>query len=376
VLGELPFDRLRNRGRGADSTLQVTDYRFLVSRLTCHVLCFTPYASRTTFHLLILSTLLSLMACQTGSPALPRLAAHTIRPDDPSLAMAQAAGFDTVVQLFSWREVEPTRDQFHWEATDQFVAGAEYYGLEVIVRLDQHPAWASQVDLALNVPPDDRQDYYNFVYRVAERYRGRVKAYIIWNEPNLALEWGGRRPDAAAFTELLKVGYQAVKAADPEALVVSAGLAPTNSNDAAAIDDRLFLEAMYQAGAGTYFDVLGAHAYSFGQAPESDSEHPAFGRLAELREIMVVHGDADKPVWITELGWTIEPPADQADIGVSLEQQADYLVGALALIRQEWPWVELITVWNLSRPQPGDPFGGYSLLGYLNRTQYRFWPRM
>ncbi|MCL4294451.1 MAG: endo-1,4-beta-xylanase [Anaerolineae bacterium] len=335
-------------------------------------------ASCSTLHLLILITLLTLISCRTNTTTSPQLAVHTIRPDDRSLAMAQAAGFDTVVQLFPWREVEPTRDQFHWEMTDQFVAGAEYYGLDVVIRLDQHPAWASQVDLALNAPPDDLQDYYNFVYRVAGRYRGRVKAYIIWNEPNLAVEWGGQRPDPTAFSELLKKGYQAVKAADPEALVVSAGLAPTNSNDATAIDDRLFLAAMYQAGAGAYFDVLGTHAYSFGQAPhvsESDSKHPAFRRLAELRQIMVAHGDAGKPVWITEMGWTTEPPADQVDIGVSLEQQADYLVAALEMIRRDWAWVKLVTIWNLSRPQPGDPFGGYSLLDASGepRPAYAAW---
>lgn len=94
---------------------------------------------------------------------------------------------------------------------------------------------------------------------MAERYRGRVKAYIIWNEPNLAIEWSGQRPNAAAFTKLLKEGYQAVKAADPEALAVSADLAPTNSNDITAIDGRLFLAALYRAGVGAYFDVLGAH---------------------------------------------------------------------------------------------------------------------
>ena len=77
---------------------------------------------------------------------------------------------------------------------------------------------------------------------------------------------------------------------------------------------------------------------------------------------MVENGDRYKPVWITEMGWTIDPPRDQTDIRVSLEQQATYLVEALELIRREWPWVELITVWNLSRPTPGDPFGGYSLL--------------
>lgn len=169
----------------------------------------SPDRSRLALYLFILITLLVLMACQANTPTSPRLAAHTIRPDDPSLARTQAAGFDTVVQLFPRREVESTRDQFHWEVTDQFVAGAEYYGLDVIVRLDQYPAWASQVDPALNAPPHDLRNYYNFAYRVAERYRGRVKAYIIWNEPNLAVEWGGQRPNPTAFTELLKEGYQA-----------------------------------------------------------------------------------------------------------------------------------------------------------------------
>ena len=301
-----------------------------------------------------------------------------MRADDDSLALAQAAEFDTVVQVFPWREIEPTQDQFHWEATDRVVAGAEYYGLDLVVRLDQHPAWVSEVDLALNAPPEKLADYRDFVQRVAERYRGRIRAYIIWNEPNLAIEWGGQPPDPVGFTKLLQVGYEAVKAGDPEALVVAAGLAPTNSNEAQAMDDRLFLQAMYRAGASAYFDVLGAHPYSFGQAPaasESDSNYPAFRRLAELRAIMVENGDRHKPVWITEMGWTIDPPRDQTDIRVSLEQQATYLVESLELIRREWPWVELITVWNLSRPMLGDPFGGYSLLDESGqpRPAYEAW---
>jgi hypothetical protein len=341
--------------------LQVTGFTLHISRTTHYALRTTFHASRLTLHALFLWLL---VGCNPSPPSL-RFAAHTIRPDDQMLALAQAAEFDTLVQVLPWREIEPTQDQFHWAAADQIVAGAEYYGLDLIVRLDQHPAWASRVDLSLNAPPDKLADYHDFAQRVAERYRGRIRAYIIWNEPNLAIEWGGRPPDPAAFTELLRVGYEAVKAGDPNALVVAAGLAPTNSHDAQALDERLFLQEMYRAGAGAYFDVLGAHPYSFGQAPdapESDSNHPAFGRLAELRAIMEAYGDRAKPVWITEMGWTIDPPAEQADIGVSLEQQAAYLVDGLEIIRQDWPWVQLVTVWNLSRPTPGDPFGGYSLL--------------
>jgi polysaccharide biosynthesis protein PslG len=356
---------LSRGAEGQGSREQGAGGRFYVSRFILHPSTFILYAL---FAWLLIS-------CNPSSPPL-RLAVHTIRPDDRLLAWAQAAEFDTLVQVFPWREIEPTQDQFHWESTDQIVAGADYYGLKLVVRLDQHPAWASRVDLALNAPPDRLEDYRDFVQRVAERYRGRIGAYIIWNEPNLAIEWGGQPPDPAAFTELLKVGYQAVKAGDPEALVVAAGLAPTNSQDAQAMDERLFLEEMYQAGA--YFDILGAHPYSFGQAPdapESDGNHPAFGRLAELRRIMEEHGDRAKPVWITEMGWTIDPPPEQADIQVSPEQQAAYLVEGLEIIRRDWPWVQLVTVWNLSRPTPGDPFGGYSLLDAEGRPRpvYEAW---
>jgi hypothetical protein len=299
------------------------------------------------------------------SPRPPRLAVHTLQPEDAMLSLAAESGFDAIVQVFAWRDVEPTQNQYHWEATDQVVVGADYYDLELIVRLDQHPAWASAVDMSVNAPPENLDDYSEYVERVVGRYRGRLAGVIIWNEPNLTIEWGGQPPNPAAFTELLCAGYSAAKTADPWITVVAAGLAPTNSDNAAAMDDRRFLQEMYQAGAADCFDVLAAHPYSFGQPPEAparDDRHPAFGRLADLRRIMVEAGDDDKPVWITEMGWSIAPPPEQADIKVSEAMQADYLAQAMAYIDREWPWVELVTVWNLAVARPGDPFTGYSLL--------------
>ncbi len=307
-----------------------------------------------------------------------RLAAHTLRADDRSLMLARSAGFDTLVQVFAWREIEPTRGQFHWEVTDQVVAGAEYYGLDLVVRLDQHPTWVSDVQPPLNAPPDALGDYQHFVERVAWRYRGRIRAYIIWNEPNLALEWGGHPPSPDAFAQLLRVGYRAVKAGDPKALVVAAGLAPTNGDGDQAMDERAFLQGLYDAGAAPYFDVLGAHAYGFGlppDAPASANHGLVFRRLESLRAIMLENGDGHKPVWITEMGWTVDSPPNQPDIGVSLAQQADYLSAALGQVRREWPWVELLAVWNLSQPEPGDPFGGYSLIDLTGkpRPAYEAW---
>jgi len=148
--------------------------------------------------------------------AQPRLryGVHTLPADQRTLALAAEAGFDTVVELFSWRQIEPTRDQWHWQRPDEVVAGAAYHGLDLVVRLDQHPAWASAEPLTLNAPPDKLDDYVRFVERVAERYRGRVLGYVIWNEPNLAADWGGRRPNPEAYTQMLCRAYQAVKRAD------------------------------------------------------------------------------------------------------------------------------------------------------------------
>jgi hypothetical protein len=98
-------------------------------------------------------------------------------------------------------------------------------------------------------------------------------------------------------------------------------------------------------------------------APVETNDGLVFRRLEELRAVMLGNGDGARPIWITEMGWTVEAPADQPDIAVSLEEQASYLNDALDQTRREWPWVELVTVWNLSQPEPGNPFGGYSLIG-------------
>jgi len=291
---------------------------------------------------------------------------HTLHGDSEELTLIHEAGFDWVVQLFSWRQIARWRGLYDWERPDAVVRGSEYYGLNLVVRLDQHPHWA-RAQSALNGPPDDLTDYGDFVHEIASRYKGRIKAYVIWNEPNLALEWGGHRPDPAAYVEMLKVACTRIKQADPNALVISAGLAPTNDQTEKALDDRLYLQAMYELGAKEYFDVLGAHVYGFGHPP--DDPHGAhqglnLARIQDLREIMVAYGDRGKPVWVTELGWTIAATDEHAWQQVSPEAQADYLVGAFRRTGDEWPWLELLTVWNLgSGLSIEDKWAGYSLIG-------------
>ena len=279
----------------------------------------------------------------------PACGIHTLRPDAKALAAVRATGCRWVVQLFDWREIEYGRDRWNWEFPDAVVRGAEYHGLRVVARLDQCPTWATSEGQG-HCPSDLLAEYGDFVEAVARRYRGRIVGYIIWNEPNLAREWGGKRPDPAAYVALLKEAYTRIKAADPGALVISAGLAPTNDVGDRAVDDRIFLRGMYEAGAKEYFDVLGGHPYGFAYPPDDPAgahEGFNFARLADLRQIMVEYGDGDKPVWATEMGWTTEAHGERAWQQVTPEEQADYLVAAFEKARREWPWLEMMAVWNL-----------------------------
>lgn len=299
----------------------------------------------------------------------PIPAIHLLHPSDRLFRLTAESGFRAVVVVFPWREIEPNPREFHWEHTDLWVAAAEFYGLDLIVRLDQSPRWTAPHSPAetLNPVPEKLADFSHFAFRVADRYAGRVDGYIIWNEPNLAIEWGGQPPDPTAYTALLRSGAQAVRKGDPGALVLGGALATTTRDDAVAMDDRRFLEGMYAAGAAPWFDVLAAHPYGFGlppDAPAQANDGMNLRRLGALREIMVEHGDGAKPIWATEFGWSLGTFTAGLGRSVTPAEQAEYLIRGRDLIAREFPDVGLIAVWNLAEGlAPDDEKAGYNLLG-------------
>ena len=304
----------------------------------------------------------------------PRYAVHTLFIDETVVNLAAASGFDTLVQVLPWRDVNPAPGQFEWAAADALVQAVRGRGLNLVLRLDMPPAWATKNDPA--GLPFDLAGYADFVTAVASRYQGVILGYIIWNEPNLAAEWSrsggnleahwasfdGWVADPADYVGVLGVAFRRIRAADPQALVVGGGLAPTNENSPRAVDDRIFLEQLWAAGMADCVDVLAVHAYGFGLSPDVATavhNNLNLGRIEQIYEIMQVAG-ANKPIWITELGYTVK---DGNQPAVSEAQQADYLLAARERAAQEWPWVDLFTVWNLVYGRSvDDEMGGYSLV--------------
>jgi hypothetical protein len=283
------------------------------------------------------------------------------------VALVQELGFGWVKQSFAWRDIETLeKGQYDWWRPDKIVNRVENAGLNLVVRLDRQPFWSQENDWPPleNAPPADLGDFGDFCGAVAERYKGRIAAYQVWNEPNLSREWGEEMPDPAEYSQLLKVCYEAIKAADPEAIVISAGLAPTGTGLPDALPDTEFLQGMYEAGAADYFDVLGTNAPGYKAppevAPEEGETNPEYGggrwfvfrHVEDLREVMVANGDAAKQVAILEMGWTTDTVNPSYSWhAVTDEEQADYLVRAYRYAAENWsPWIGLMVTVYIADP--------------------------
>lgn len=301
---------------------------------------------------------------QTVVTRAPQLAVHTRLTDEveawkikQTLIMVRLMGASTIVEYFPWAYMEPRQGRYEWDHADQVIDHAQRQGLKVVARIDYVPDWARPAQSSTRLLPDDHfDDYTRFVGAFAERYRGRVEAIVVWNEPNVSFEWGGRPPDAAAYTRLLAGAYQAAKAADPTVQVWAAALAPTlaRGDEEGAVSDLDYLEAMYAAGAAPYFDGLTMHAYGWRFAADDppDPEVVNFRRVELLRDIMVAHGDGAKPAPITEAGWNDNPRWTKA---VRPSQRIAETVEALDLAR-DWEWAPFVAVWAFRFPWPNHSY--------------------
>ncbi len=280
-------------------------------------------------------------------------------------------GFNWIKQQVEWFRYNPAPGVYDWGAIDRLVDGANAHGVNVLLSVVKAPEWARPPGDTHEGPPADPETYATFLRELAARYRGRVRAYEIWNEQNLYYEWGGtgNKLSAARYMELLRAAYNAIKSVDPGAVVISGALTPTGVNDGnIAIDDRAYLEQMYQNGLARYSDAIGAHPSGYNNPPDADwrtynddtgrcKGHPSWffrSTMESYRNIMIKYGDGHKRIWATEFGWAsveglgVGPNAGYEYAGDNSEAaQAQYIVRAYEIGRS-WGWVGPMFLWNLN----------------------------
>lgn len=287
----------------------------------------------------------------------PKVGIHTRLTDEVepakirrTLDMVVAMGASWVVEYFPWSYLEPDPGRYNWTHADLVINAAVDRGLTLVARVDMPPDWARPDNsTARYLDASAYPLFARFLAAFTARYRRKVGYLVVWNEPNTSFEWGYRPPDPAGYAAMLQTVYPAVKAANPEMLVVSAGLAQTLSPGGLAVNDLSYLAALYAAGAAPYFDILGAHPYGDVQPADAppDPQQLNFQRVRLQREIMVRHGDSAKPVLITEAGWNDAPRWTHA---VSPAARIRNTIEAYRL-GETWPWLLALCMWEFRLPQ-------------------------
>lgn len=268
------------------------------------------------------------------------------------ITQAQQLGVNWVRLDVKWRDIESVQGQPSFAALDPLIQGFDQAGFNILLTISAAPSW-SRSSQSEDGPPDDPAVFASFMTALSTHYAGVIDAYQIWNEPNLRREWNSARyPISAQFyVDLLRPAYDSVKAVDPNALIITAGLAPTGFNDGVnAISDRAYLKALYESDVMNVSDAMGASVGGWANPPDATCCTPPEGisthfedrsfyfhdTLTDYQDIMQDYSDT-RPLWITKFGWgTSEdttPPTENTVYFTytDLEEQAEYVVRAFEL---------------------------------------------
>ena len=200
-----------------------------------------------------------------------------------------AAGIGWVRMDFTRLHIETAPGTYDFARHDWLVRELSRHGIAILGVLGYSPAWSSDSG-EWNAAPNDPDRFAAYARATARRYRGRVRAWEIWNEPNSDIYWTPQ-DDLTVYSYLLAVSSNAIRQADPGALVLHGGM----TGDVSGAVRRL-----YALGQREMFDAVNLHLFADPLA--RDSEWGLTGVVDEIRDVMTEHGDAGKPIWLTELG--------------------------------------------------------------------------
>ncbi|MCB8943841.1 MAG: cellulase family glycosylhydrolase [Ardenticatenaceae bacterium] len=266
-------------------------------------------------------------------------------------------GLDWIKVQIQWWLVDPEPDADQWFFYDGVIDEAYRHNLRVMVSVVGAPQWTRAAG-GENGPPDDYANYAAFLEEMLTRYDGQIHAIEVWNEQNLDREWtttNGISPED--YVRFLQVAYEAIKAHDPNIIVISGALSPTGTGDWVRwADDFEYMDRALAAGMLNYADCVGAHHNGYNIAPDVtfeaagstaeagtaefrgpfDNPHHSWSFKTTLdtyaQKIQAI--DPNKKLCVTEFGWASSegydeiPPTFEFARDNSLQEQADFIVQA------------------------------------------------
>lgn len=229
------------------------------------------------------------------------------------------AGVTHVRDELYWQEVEPAAGVFRFPPRyDAYMAALRRAGVAPLIELNFE-----------NVHHDDGQTphteagfaaYARYAVEVLRRYGDQIEAVEIWNEYNGTFAKGPATADrSGTYAKMLRVAYAAIKRERPDVIVVGGATAGL---------PMPYLERLFEAGALDSMDAVSVHPYRSDSTPEGLET-----QVAALRALIARHnGGREKPVWVTEIGWSLRDTGIPGDLVIDEAAQARFLVRAFALL--------------------------------------------
>jgi len=303
---------------------------------------------------------------------------------DGMLARAKALGVGWIKVQFQWKELEPSRGAYNelYRTMVLHIQRAHISGFHTLISFAKGPAWSHSGTLD-DGPGDDPGNLTDFVTHVVADVKPEfIDAIEVWNEANLAREWGMRPLDGGDYMRFFRPIHTAIQnqekaqvGSDPthRIVIITAAPAPTASVPGNSVDDRAWLRALYASGLATLGDdiAVGVHPYGWANPPGAVCckaspgvsgwyEYPSFyflNTIQDYRAIMVQNNHASAKLWPTEFGWASwdgfpgSPPAgDEWQTLLNQAQQADYDLQAF-YVAQKPPYYDYLgpmMLWNLN----------------------------
>jgi hypothetical protein len=306
---------------------------------------------------------LGAMAFASAASALPANfwgVVPQVPPSVETLQRLKQGGVDSIRVPVSWGSVQPVGSgEWNWSDADALIGAAAAARLNVLPFLSSAPSWAVPTDHRFGsskfLPVRNgrqRGGWKRFVTEAVRRYGPNgvfwlenpelpprpIHTWQVWNEPNF--KYFVAQPNPAEYGKLVNLTYAAAKAADPSAKLILGGLfarpieATFNLRPPQAYFASTFLQQMFSSTPGikSKFDGIALHPYtgSWKNLP---------GRIEEVRRVLVANHDAGEPLYITEMGWSSEPPQPHNSFAKGLNGQARELRGAFRLLsanQRQW----------------------------------------
>ena len=287
------------------------------------------------------------------------------------LDRVDAAGIGWVRIDFVWAAVERSPGVDDWSHYDAIAAAAKRRGIEVFATLAYTPDWATSGPTLAGVP-DDPAAWAAFCRRAASRYRGSIRTWGLWNEPNLDRFWAGSRQQYIDL--ILKPGADAIRAGNPDAVIAGPELAHVTSGGSDWY--RWLRQSILEAG--DRLDVVTHHVYDedgHRDVREKLEERTPFGRAPafwdgsppSVKEVLVNTGWLGRPFWLTETGWATDRVSEAAQAERYTGLLGDWLTGVAGR-----DWIDKIFFYEAKDdPSPGIPRWGILRADDTPKAAYR-----